>query len=70
MSNAQLKIIEEAIQLTPQERADIADALLKSLDKPDSEIDKVWAKEAERRIDTLETTTTLSSEEVFSKYGL
>ncbi len=70
MSNTQLKIIEEAIQLTPQERADIADALLKSLDQPDSEIDKAWAEEAERRINTLDTTKTLSSEEVFSKYGL
>ena len=70
MSDAQLKIIEEAILLTPQERADIADALLRSLDTPDSEIDKAWALEAEARINTLETTTTISSEEVFTKYGL
>jgi len=70
MSNTQLKIIEEAILLTPQERADVADALLKSLDQPDSEIDKAWAEEAERRIYTLDKASTLSSEEVFSKYDL
>ena len=70
MSNTQLKIIEEAIQLSPRERADIADALLKSLDQPDSEIDKAWAEEAERRVNSLDTTTTLSSKEVYSRYGL
>ncbi len=70
MSNTQLKILEEAIQLTPNERADLADALLRSLDNPDNTVDQAWIQEAERRVHELKSTTTLSSAEVFSKYGL
>ena len=48
------KILEEALTLKPSEKAELIDRLLSSLDKPDAEIDELWAKEAENRIDAYE----------------
>jgi len=48
------KILEEALTLKPAEKAELIDRLLSSLDKPDAEIDELWAKEAENRIDAYE----------------
>ena len=43
-------LLKEALSLKPVEKADLIDKLLSSLDKPDKEIDKLWAKEVENRI--------------------
>ena len=43
-------IIEQAKQLTALEIIEVVDALLASVDKPDTEIDKQWANEAEDRL--------------------
>jgi len=48
------KILKEALTLKPAEKAELIDKLLSSLDKPDAEIDKLWAEEAENRIDAYE----------------
>ncbi len=48
MSNAQ--ILQEALQLNPQERYIVVESLLQSLDKPDESVDRVWADEAENRL--------------------
>jgi len=48
------KILEEALTLKPAEKAELIDRLLSSLDKRDAEIDELWAKEAENRIDAYE----------------
>ncbi|MFB3884705.1 MAG: addiction module protein [Thermodesulfobacteriota bacterium] len=48
------KILKEALTLKPAEKAELIDRLLSSLDKPDAEIDELWAKEAESRIDAYE----------------
>lgn len=48
------KILKEALTLKPAEKAELIDKLLLSLDKPDAEIDKLWAKEAEDRIEAYE----------------
>jgi len=48
MSNTQ--ILQEALQLNPQERYIVVESLLKSLDKPDESIDDIWANEAEKRL--------------------
>jgi putative addiction module component (TIGR02574 family) len=48
------KILEEALALKPAEKAELIDRLISSLDKADSEIDELWAKEAENRIDAYE----------------
>lgn len=45
------EIISAALELTLQERAQLAGTLLLSLDEPtDSEVERLWLKEAERRL--------------------
>ena len=48
------EILKEALTLNPVQKAELVDKLLSSLDKPDAEIDELWAKEAESRIDAYE----------------
>ncbi len=48
MSNAQ--ILQEALQLNPQERYIVVERLLQSLDEPDESVDDIWANEAEKRL--------------------
>ena len=48
------EIIKEALSLKPVEKAELVDQLLSSLDKSDKEIDELWAKEAESRIEAYE----------------
>ena len=43
------KLFKEALHLRPQERIQLAEFLVNSLDKPDEVIEKIWAKEAEKR---------------------
>jgi putative addiction module component (TIGR02574 family) len=54
MSN-QLEIVEaQALKLSPEDRAQLADRLVASLFK-DQEIEDAWAKEVELRIDEIES---------------
>ena len=54
MSN-QLEIVEaQALKLSPEERAQLADRLVTSLFK-DEEIEDAWAVEVERRIEEIES---------------
>jgi len=48
------QLISKAIKMKPAEKAEIIDRLLQSLDKPDEQIDRLWKKEAEERIDAYE----------------
>ncbi|MBD3789676.1 MAG: addiction module protein [Campylobacterales bacterium] len=43
-------ILQQALQLKANERSKLVDELLKSLDKPDEEIEKIWADEAQKRL--------------------
>jgi putative addiction module component (TIGR02574 family) len=55
MSGKSTPVLEEALLLTPVERAELAERLLTSLDSSSqSEIDRVWAQEAEERLDAYE----------------
>ena len=47
------KLIDQALSLPIEERALIADSLLKSLNKPDPEIDKKWIKIAKQRLEEI-----------------
>jgi putative addiction module component (TIGR02574 family) len=44
-------IIEEAELLSAEERIEMIEKLLASLDRPDADIDRAWTDEAERRLD-------------------
>ena len=63
------KIIDEALSLPVEERAFIADSLLKSLNRPDPEIDKKWIEVARRRLEEIRTgkVKSIPGDEVFAK---
>lgn len=70
MNNSVNIILDQALELNARERANIAEKLLFSLDKPDQKIDDLWAKEADSRIKAYQRgeIETISSETVFAKY--
>ena len=43
-------VLEQALKLKPDERFVVVEELIKSLDKPDSALDAIWAVEAESRL--------------------
>ena len=63
------QLIEEAVSLPVEERTLVVDTLLRSLNQPESEIDKAWAKEAKRRLDDLRSgkVNAIPGEEVFRR---
>jgi len=63
------QLLKEAISLPVELRAQLADALLKSLNPGQAEIDSLWAAEAERRVAEIEAgqTELIPGEEVFAK---
>jgi putative addiction module component (TIGR02574 family) len=55
MNTDSKKIMEEALKLSPMDRADLIEKLLSSFELSDrDEIDKLWAEEAESRINAYE----------------
>jgi len=64
------RVTEEALSLPADIRLSLVEKLLTSLNLPiDSEIDRLWAEEAERRVSQIETgeVKMVPGEEVFSK---
>ncbi len=63
-------VFKEALNLRPFEKAQLIDKLLSILDKPDKEIDELWAREAEDRIDAYDQgkIKAISLEKVLQKY--
>jgi len=61
------QLISEAVALPVEERALVVDSLLRSLNQPESEIDKKWATEAIHRLAQLRSggVAAISGEEVF-----
>jgi putative addiction module component (TIGR02574 family) len=70
MANGSKSIINQALELPAIERLALAEQLLSSLEQPESEMDSLWAEEAEERIDAYERGEigTVSIDEVFGKY--
>jgi putative addiction module component (TIGR02574 family) len=55
MSKRGTEVLEEALTLPPEERAELADRLLTSLEPPaDHRTDRLWAGEVEDRLDAYE----------------
>lgn len=66
VSTEQLR--NDALALPPVERAALAEALLSSLDRPDPQIDALWAREAEDRLAAFEAgeRDAIPAEDVFT----
>jgi len=64
------QILKDALGLPSIERANLIDRLLSSLDQPDEQIDDLWRKEVENRINAYQAgkIRSLTLEEVLSKY--
>lgn len=64
------EVLKEALTLKPAQKAELIDKLLSILDKPDNDIDELWAKEAESRIDAYEKgkIKAVTLEKVLNKY--
>lgn len=46
------ELLEQALTLNVNERTKLIDELFKSIDKPDEEIDQIWADEADKRLES------------------
>ena len=70
MSKQAEVILEEALTLSPQDRATVIEELLASLDQPDPKIDALWAKASEDRVSAYEAgkLETISVEAVLMKF--
>lgn len=64
-------IFEDALELRPFDKAKLVDKLLATLDESDEEIDELWAKEVEDRIDAYDRgeIESVPVEDVLGKYG-
>lgn len=63
------QLIDEVVSLPVEERAIVVDSLLRSLNQPETKIDKIWAKEAKRRLSELRSgrVEAVPGKEVFNK---
>lgn len=61
------EVLENALQLKPQDRLVLVDLLLESVDRPDPTIDDIWLEEAQRRLVAYREgkMKTISMEELF-----
>jgi putative addiction module component (TIGR02574 family) len=64
------KLLEEALELTALEKSEIIEQLMMSLDQPDREMDSLWKKEVEHRIDAYNEGKmgSVTVQEAFKKY--
>lgn len=62
------ELLEQALDLKASDRFIIVDELIKSLDKPDQEIEAIWANESENRLEAYRKgeLKTVSEEEFFN----
>jgi putative addiction module component (TIGR02574 family) len=64
------ELLNRALELSPADKAHIANELLASLDQPDENIDALWRREVEDRIAAYRAgdLKSVSLEEVLAKY--
>ena len=64
------KIASEAHELADVDKLRLVDALLNDLDKPDPEIDRIWAEEARKRWKAYQegALPSIAYEDVMKKY--
>lgn len=71
MSTTTDKLASEIRRLPDEEKLRLLDAILTDLDKPDPEIDRIWAHEARKRWAAYKAghLPTVSYEELMAKYN-
>lgn len=71
MTKTAEQLANEARTLTDEEKLRLVDTILTDLDKPDPEIDRIWAEEARRRWAAYKAgrIPTVSYREVMDKYS-
>ena len=70
MSTNSEQILKEALALAPQERAELVEQLLATFQSPpDADLDELWAREAEERLDAYDRgeLKAVPAEEVFER---
>ncbi len=69
MTERSTQILKEALSLSSDERARLADGLLTSLDVPNPEIDAMWVREADDRMAAYDRgeMKAIPAQEVFDK---
>ena len=45
------ELLEQALQLAPEERFKLVEGIMRSIDAPDADLDAIWAEEAEKRLE-------------------
>ncbi|MBW2631804.1 MAG: addiction module protein [Deltaproteobacteria bacterium] len=63
------KIISEAESLPVEERATVVDSILRTLDRPDPDVDRKWAEVARHRLEELRSgnVRAVSGDQVFAR---
>jgi putative addiction module component (TIGR02574 family) len=63
------ELLDQVVSLPVKERTNLVDNILKSLNKPDEEIDRQWIKVAKRRLEELRSgkVKAIPGQEVFNK---
>jgi len=55
MTDKSKVVLEEALKLTANERAEVAEQLIASLDEvPDTDVEQAWQEEVQRRLQQIE----------------
>jgi putative addiction module component (TIGR02574 family) len=64
-----LDIIHEAEQLPVEQRTMVVDSILRTLNRPDPDVDKKWGAVAKRRLDEMRSgkVTPVPGDEVFAR---
>jgi len=63
-------LLQKALKMSPTDRAEIIDQLIRSLDIPDKEIDELWRREVENRLEAFKKgeIKTITLQDVIKKY--
>lgn len=70
MTLAAETLCAQVVQLPPEERMQVVERILDSLDEPDASLDALWAKEADNRLTAYRRgeVRAISLSEVIAKY--
>jgi len=65
-----MQLLEQALQLSTEERVTVVDELLSSLDRTEPDVDALWAAVAEARIDAYGAgrMEAFAAEDVFAEF--